>query len=240
MLFLISLAAVLFAILSTIARAGVHSANGFRNFSQSGSAVAKMNSVMSDFCTIVVLPGIYVAVFWNENMDDFAFLFSGSQRYFWAAWIIIYTAGYFFAVNSNKLYKPPVEVLFNLLAGVGIVLNLVIAWPMFFEEGAVWLILIGNLPIVFLLLLVFTRRQALLLDQTPEILDERRYANPDILDYLPEPGTSVTYDFSGNTGKMLRQPLPMKILLFILSGAIILALSAAIIFLFGIEIYVGW
>lgn len=239
-LFTLGFIAIPLSIIATMIRIGMHAAHGFRNFREAQSTATITGSFIGDICTLILVPLLYMAITWSSDVVDLNLIvsFSGDQRYFWLVWILIYTAVYFYAINESNPLKPWGEVAVGLIIGSGVVINLAIAWPMLFAD-VVPLTLIGNFPIILALLLVFTRRQALLINNTQDQLDQRRYENEDVLDYLPDERSQInSYDYTGNAGQFLRQPLPVKMLAFIVGGGLLIAVTALLAAAFGMDLLV--
>lgn len=239
-LFTFAFIAIPLSIIATMIRIGMHAAHGFRNFREAQSVATITGSFIGDICTLILVPLLYMAITWSSDIVDLNLIvsFSGEQRYFWLAWIIVYTAVYFYAINERNLLKPKGEVAIGLVIGSGIVINLLITWPMLFED-VVMLSVIGNFPIIVALLIVFTRRQALLANNTQDLLDQRRYDNEDILDYLPDEHTQITsYEYAGETGQFLRQPPAVKMLAFIIGGGLLIAGTALLATALGMDFLV--
>ncbi len=240
MLFFFLFLVVILAVLTTLGRVAVHSAKGFSNFRQSNSDLAKTGSLIGDAATVIGLPAIFLVFFWGEGGagNEFGFLFSGWQRFFWLGLILSCTVGYFLAVYHDALYASRLELLLYFLAGLGIVINVMIAWPMLIDGGAIIIPLLGNLPIILLFALVFTRRHALLMHHSTELLEQRRFADNEVLDYLPDYDPSKMYQFSGSAGNLLQQSLPLKIAFSIVAGAVFLGLCFVAFSLMGFEVII--
>ena len=219
-----------------LARAGLHAANGFMNFREAEAIITRVGSFVTDVCALVLVPLLFITISWENDVSGTAIVsFSGTQQYFWLGWIILYTAGYFYAINQPRLLSPLGEAVLGVLAGAGILINLLIAWPIVFEDSF-WLSVIGNFPIILALLFLLTRRQALLDHSTQEILDQRRYDNIDVLDYLPsQPRELASHNYQGNLGQLLRQPFPVKMLLYLLGGGGLILATAFLATVLGVD-----
>ena len=209
------------------------------NFREAEAIITRVGSFVTDVCALVLVPLLFITISWDNDVSDSALVsFSGTQQYFWLSWIIIYTAGYFYSINQPQLLSPLGEVVLGVLAGAGVLINLLIAWPIIFEDSF-WLSVIGNFPIILALLFLFTRRQALLDHSTEEVLDQRRYDNIDVLDYLPARKRQLTtYSYRGNLGQLLRQPFPVKILVYLLGGGILIFATAVLATVLGVDFMV--
>lgn len=221
--------------LATIIRVAVHAGKGFRRFTMSNSAFARFAKVVADVTTLIVMPIAYLVVT-DGNGEGYNPWLENEQAFFFLPLILISTIGYFFAVYIRRPLSPELEIALGVLAGIGVLTNVIIAFPLF-QSDAFWLALLGNVPLILVYLLTFTRRQALLNESTPEVLDQRRYDQTEILDYLPtgeEP--AYVYDYSGPAGTFLRQELYLKIAAYMGGGAAVIFLAAMLASLLGVEV----
>lgn len=234
--FFLVIFALFFSPVATIIRVIAHATDGFHEFSNSNSVVTKCISVVADICTLVVMPLCYLILVVGEGPNqEVSPWFFGTQSVMLYGGILMSSVTYFFAVNLNRPLSPELEAFFLFSAGMGIVTNFLIGIPM--TDDLFWFSLVGNLPLIVLYFLVFTRRQALLNHATPEFLDQRRYEQTEILDYLPtgEPPAYV-FDYSGPAGDFLRQHLATKILVSLLVVVVLLGLSAVVLIISGVEV----
>jgi len=200
--------------LTTIIRVAAHAGKSFQRFSISNSAFTRFAKVTADITTVIAMPLAYLVLVGSGGPGMTPWLQSG-QAWFFLPVIAVSSIGYFFAVYTKRPLRPALEIVLGVLAGS----------------------LIGNFPLIFLYALTFTRRQALLNEASPEVLDQRRYDRTEILDYLPtgeEP--AYVYDYSGSAGNFLRQPLFVKIGVYLGGGAAAIALGALLAGLLGVEV----
>lgn len=118
-----------------------------------------------ELITVGLIPALFLITsdipFGNECCGDSA-VFSPGNRPGIYLLIIFYTVAYYIASWQQQVLPPVKEMLLNVMLVMGVIINLLLCIHLYNTELGLFLCLMGNVPILLLLILRLAIRQILL------------------------------------------------------------------------------
>lgn len=117
--------------------------------------------IIIGFLVVVIYPGILLSTELNninECCSESTAIFSPEHKIAIYIVIILSMISYAFSILKSEIASPILEVLTNIFLLIGILINILIAFHLDFPLG-----LLGNLPIVLLIIMALVRNQQLII-----------------------------------------------------------------------------
>jgi len=233
MIFIIILSAFFIAIVSVPVRFIIYLKQRFKAELPMRST-ASFPGLVSDICCLFGLPAAYLFVgeYELETIPNGAFIFG-------CIGIIGCIAAYFKGSYDSSILPFLQEFGQNLLLGMGIAINLYIAYDnLELEIVGNWLSTAGNGPIILLFVMALLKRHDYFFRHLPFANDALRQARADVLDYLPsETDAPLRIDnlgyVEGIVVRALAGPLYLRLAVFIMGGFLLVSAGILIKNLIG-------
>jgi hypothetical protein len=128
--------------------------------------VNKILLKITEVISLIIFPGIYLLNGGKENdcCGDSA-VFSPGHQLTMAVIIVLCLVAYFYSSYRKRIATPVIEVLVNCLLIISIVLNVFIA----IQTKTLLVAIIGNVPVILLMLLALIKSHQLFIDYATEM-----------------------------------------------------------------------